>query len=257
MSKAVISLSGGMDSSCLLVNLLGKGYDEIQAVSFNYGQRHAFELTKAKELVAFLQGKGFNIKHDVVDLTSVGKMLNSALTFTKDVPEGHYEGLEMKDTVVPNRNIMFSSIVYAVALSIGDATGENVAIALGMHAGDDAIYPDCRPASVEAAEHAFRISNWGSERVRYVTPYIHTNKEGILRDCLDKCIGLGLEFDDILSRTSTSYAPTADGKSYGKTSSDVERIEAFIAIDRVDPIEYVDGWETVKANAIAVLEAGV
>ena len=254
MKRAVLSLSGGMDSTCLLVNLLANGYSEIQAIGFNYGQRHKVELEKAQKNIEYLQDQGFNVKYQIVDLTTVGVLLDSALTNTKEVPEGHYENEEMKDTVVPNRNIMFSSIVYAVALSLSSKGNNEVAIALGMHNGDNAVYPDCRPESVQAARHAFEISNWGSENVKYLAPYLETNKEGILRQCLVDCDFLDLEFDTVLKNTSTTYKPTKEGKSEGKSSSDIERIEAFININREDPAEYTKPWEEIVAHAKQVLE---
>ena len=254
MKRAVVSLSGGMDSTCLLVKLLAEGYEEIKAIGFDYGQRHKFELEQAKMSVDYLKYRGHNIDFQIVDLSSLGGMLDSALTNTKEVPEGHYENEEMKDTVVPNRNIVFSSIIYSIALSMSSkAGGKEVAIAMGMHAGDNAIYPDCRPESVEAAHHAFKISNWGSEKIVYKAPYLKMNKAGILKDCLNECKFLGLHFDTILKYTSTTYAPTPEGLSYGKTSSDIERIEAFIEIGRKDPIDYVGGWENAVKHAKSVL----
>ncbi len=254
MKKAVLSLSGGMDSTCLLINLLANGYDEVQAISFNYGQKHKKELELAAATVENLKGKGFNVSHKVIDLTSVTELFDSALTSSDSaVPEGHYEQDNMKATVVPNRNIIFGSIVYGVALSLSGRSDCDVDIALGVHSGDHAVYPDCRPESVAAAEYAFKISNWGSERLAYSRPYIDSDKEGILRDCLANCIKLGLDFDEILSNTLTSYNPDSEGRSSGKSGSDIERIEAFILIGRKDPIEYVDGWETSVAHAKEVL----
>lgn len=253
MKKAVISLSGGMDSTCLLINLLANNYSEISAVSFNYGQKHRKELELAAKTVENLRSKGFNVSHNIIDLTSVSKLLHSALTSDIEVPEGHYEQDNMKATVVPNRNIMFSSIVYAIALSIATKSESKVDIALGIHSGDHAIYPDCRPESIEAVEKAFAISNWGSELVSYERPYIYSDKEGILRDCLKNCEELGLDFDDILSNTLTSYNPDSEGRSSGKSGSDIERIEAFIKIDRKDPIEYTQPWEETVSHAKSVL----
>ena len=253
MKRAVLSLSGGMDSTCLLINLLANGFSEVQAIGFDYGQRHKVELQKAQKNVEYLQDQGFNVKYQTVDLTTVGSLLDSALTNTKEVPEGHYEDDCMKDTVVPNRNIMFGSIVYAVALSISSKTNKDVAIALGMHGGDNAVYLDCRPESVEAVRHAFEISNWGSEKIKYLAPYLETNKEGILKQCLIDCEFLDLDFDTILGNTSTTYKPTKDGKSEGKSSSDIERIEAFINVGRQDPAEYTKPWEEIVAHAKSIL----
>ena len=78
----------------------------------------------------------------------------------------------MKETVVPNRNKMFASITQAVALSKANATQEQVDICLGIHAGDHAVYPDCRQEFRDADDAAFRIGNWEAERVGYFTPYL-------------------------------------------------------------------------------------
>jgi 7-cyano-7-deazaguanine synthase len=253
MKKAVLSLSGGMDSTCLLVHLLANGYDEVKAISFDYGQKHKRELELAGKTVKNLQARGYNVTHHIVDLTSVGKLLDSALTSSTAVPEGHYEQDNMKATVVPNRNVIFGSIVYGIALSMSTQLDSQVDIALGVHSGDHAIYPDCRPESVEAVEKAFEISNWGSENVEYIRPYIDSDKEGILRDCLNNSASLGLDFDEVLVNTLTSYNPDAHGRSSGKSGSDIERIEAFIKIGRKDPIEYTDSWDEVVAHAKEVL----
>ena len=98
-------------------------------------------------------------------------LLDSALVEGgEEVPEGHYASENMKATVVPNRNKIFASITQAVALSIANKTEENTAIALGIHAGDHDIYPDCRQEFRDADDKAFREGNWEAERVGYYTP---------------------------------------------------------------------------------------
>ena len=144
MKQAVLSLSGGMDSSTLLLYLLANKY-EVTALSFDYGQKHKVELIRAKELVEYLNSKGQNIKHQIIKIDGLGKLLNSTLVEGgADVPEGHYAEENMKDTVVPNRNKIFSSIIQAVALSIAEKNNTECHIAMGIHAGDHSIYPDCR-----------------------------------------------------------------------------------------------------------------
>ena len=157
--KAVISLSGGLDSTCLLMHLLANGYDEIRAYSFDYGQKHSVELKKVKKNIKFLQRKGYNIEHQVINVRDV--FSDSASSLHRDgeaIPKGHYEDETMKSTVVENRNIIFSAIVYGKALGWANKTGDSVVITLGIHAGDHCIYPDCRPESHEAAKHLFKIS---------------------------------------------------------------------------------------------------
>jgi 7-cyano-7-deazaguanine synthase len=200
----VVSLSGGMDSSTLLLRCL-KEYDTVTALSFDYGQKHRVE-------------------------------------GGAEVPEGHYAEDNMKATVVPNRNKIFASITQAVALSIADKTGEMCDIAMGIHAGDHAIYPDCRQEFRDADDYAFRVGNWGAENVSYWTPYL-------------------VNFDEVYSRTNTSYKPMQHNKvwySDYKSASSVERVEAFIKLGRPDPVEYADEtgpitWEHVVDHVSQVL----
>ena len=255
---AVVSLSGGMDSSTLLLRALSE-YDSVTALSFDYGQKHRVELERAQSLIDYLASKGFNITYKQIKLEGLVDLLNSALVQGgDDVPEGHYEQDNMKETVVPNRNKMFASITQAVALSKANATEEQVDICLGIHAGDHAIYPDCRQEFRDADDAAFRIGNWEAERVGYFTPYLDTDKLGILKDGLVLCENLGLGFDEVYSRTNTSYKPFASGNSDYKSASSVERIEAFIALGRPDPVQYEDetgpvAWEVARDSVAKVL----
>lgn len=251
---AVLSLSGGMDSTCLLIHLLQQG-KEVHCISFDYGQKHKVELERAKENIKYLQLKGFKITHKIVDLSSIMGLFHSALTSNDiAVPEGHYEESNMKATVVPNRNAIFSSIIYGYALSLSIEHNTSVDISLGIHSGDHAIYPDCRPEFRDALEYAFKIGNWDSEKVSYYTPYLLGNKTSILKDCLDCCFELRVDFDTILRNTCTSYNPDLQGRSSGKSGSDVERIEAFLNIGRKDPVEYVEDWEVISSNVKELLK---
>ena len=144
MKQAVLSLSGGMDSSTLLLHLLANDY-QVTALSFDYGQKHKVELERATDLVGYLNNIGQKVKHQIIKIDGLGQLLNSTLVEGgADVPEGHYAEDNMKDTVVPNRNKIFSSIIQAVALLIADKNNTDCYIAMGIHAGDHAIYPDCR-----------------------------------------------------------------------------------------------------------------
>ena len=271
MSKkqAVLSLSGGMDSSTLLLHLLANDY-EVTALGFDYGQKHSVELERAKSLVQYLnfmrlvEGETKDaypiIRHQIIKLDGLSQLLNSALvTGGDDVPEGHYEQDNMKATVVPNRNKIFSSIIQAVALSIA-TTGEkkDVAIAMGIHAGDFAVYPDCRQEFREADMEAFRIGNWDNELVDFYTPYLEVTKLQILEDGLVCCEKLGLNFDEVYKRTNTSYKPYPSGNSDYKSAASVERIEAFINLGRKDPVQYEDEsgavpYEVAEAHVKEIL----
>ena len=255
--NVVVSLSGGMDSSTLLLRCLSE-YDNVTALSFDYGQKHRVELERAQSLVDYLNANNekllaknslgstsevkFNkIKYQVVKLDGLVNLLNSALTEGgDDVPEGHYEEDNMKATVVPNRNKIFASIVQAVALSEANANGLETDIALGIHAGDHAIYPDCRQEFRDADDAAFRIGNWEADKVGYFTPYLDTDKLGILKDGQELVKELGIEFNEVYRRTNTSYKPFPSGNSDYKSASSVERIEAFINLGVDDPVQYED-----------------
>ena len=251
--QSVLSLSGGMDSSTVLLHLLANDY-EVTALSFDYGQKHNVELERAAELIQYLAENGHPVKYQRITLQGLVSLLNSNLVKGgEDVPEGHYEEENMKDTVVPNRNKMFSSIIQAVALSVANAKDCPVAIAMGIHAGDHAIDPDCRQEFRDADYEAFKQGNWDADKVEYYTPYLNGDKFDILKDGEVCCEKLGLDFDEVYKRTNTSYKPTAEGLSDYKSASSVERIEAFLKLGRKDPVVYVDGWETAKAHVEKLL----
>ena len=276
----VVSLSGGMDSSTLLLRALSE-FDTVTAVSFDYGQKHRVELERAQALVNYLNVNNQKINYRVIKLEGLVDLLNSALvTGGAEVPEGHYAEENMKATVVPNRNKIFSSITQAIALSIATEKKEECSIALGIHAGDHAIYPDCRQEFRDADDHAFRVGNWDSELVSYWTPYLEGDKFTILQDGEKLCEKLGVEFNEVYKRTNTSYKPILiphlfyfDYKTQEKTAishemnwysdyksaSSVERVEAFIKLGRPDPVAYADEtgpvtWEHVVKEVTKVLE---
>ena len=243
--KAVISLSGGLDSTCLLMHLLANGYDEIRAYSFDYGQKHSVELKKVKKNIKFLQRKGYNIEHQVINVRDVFSDSASSLPKGGEViPKGHYEDETMKSTVVENRNIIFSAIVYGKALGWANKTGDSVVITLGIHAGDHCIYPDCRPESHEAAKHLFKISNWNSEAVDYIAPFEYIDKGEVLRRGVVAMKSLGFtkaNIKSVLKNTHTCYNPDEKGRSCGECGSCRERLEAFEKNGMEDPLEYLTG----------------
>ena len=277
MAHCVVSLSGGMDSSTLLLRAIEK-YDSVTAISFDYGQKHRVELERAQQLVDYINENcptdencfnGCTVNYRQIKLDGLVDLLDSALVQGgDDVPEGHYEQDNMKETVVPNRNKMFASITQAVALSVANRTEDVCDIALGIHAGDHAVYPDCRQEFRDADDAAFRMGNWDADRVGYFTPYLDTDKFGILQDGEKLCEILGLDFDEVYSRTNTSYKPIKiysrpetnayEWYSDYKSASSVERIEAFIKLGRPDPVGYADetgvvSYQVAKSHVEKVL----
>ncbi len=266
--NVVVSLSGGLDSSTLLLRCL-KEYKSVTAISFDYGQKHRVELERAQSLVKYIN-KILYFRYDYnfinyrqIKLDGLSDLLNSALvTGGDEIPEGHYAEENQRQTVVPNRNKIFASIVQAVALSVANRTGENCDIALGIHAGDFGVYPDCRQEFRDADDQAFRLGNWDAEMVGYFTPYLYGDKFTILQDGEVLCEELGLEFDEVYKRTNTSYKPYPSGNSDYKSASSVERVEAFIKLGRKDPVIYEDetgivSWEKVIDHVQKVLDESV
>ncbi len=216
MKKAIVIYSGGMDSYTVLHKAL-QSNDEVAAISFNYGQRHKKELEYAANVC-----KSIQIQHHIVDLSAINPLLaGSALTDTIDVPEGHYEEASMKQTVVPNRNMIMLSIAVGYAVSINAQS-----VYFGAHSGDHAIYPDCRTEFVEAMNKVCAIANY--QAVEIVAPYLHKNKIDILADG----IVMGLDY----SKTWTCY--NGREKACGKCGACQERLEAFKLNGIDDPLEY-------------------
>jgi len=277
MKQAVLSLSGGMDSSTLLLHLLANDY-QVTALSFDYGQKHRVELQRAQQLIEYINGSLLAknkplVRYQKIHLDGLSDLLHSSLvTGGADVPEGHYEQSNMKETVVPNRNKIFSSLIQAVALSVatkdlgdGQLEKRDVAIAMGIHAGDHAIYPDCRQEFRDADMEAFKLGNWDSDLIYHYTPYLNTDKFGILEDGVKYCEQLGLDFNEVYVRTNTSYKPIQFQTPIGprwysdyKSASSVERIEAFIKLGRRDPVAYANEsgpvkWEVAKSHVEKIL----
>lgn len=223
--KIVIGLSGGMDSTTLLSILLARGY-EVHACIFTYGSKHnPYENKAASDIVDFYQSKDFPLVNYRFDLTGILGNLNSALlaSDSQDIPEGHYEAETMKKTVVPGRNLLFSSVLASLAESI-----EAPQIALGVHSGDHFIYPDCRTEFIKSLDNTIFLST--DQKVEVDAPFRDTDKEGILR------MGYALDLPTPYYLTRTCYKDQE--VSCGKCGSCQERLEAFERIGKVDPIKY-------------------
>lgn len=223
--KTVVILSGGMDSVSMLHKLY-KDNHQLTAISFNYGQRHSKELLLAKENCDLL-----GINHKIIDIDVLKELIsNSALTGDIEVPEGHYEQDNMTQTVVPNRNMIMASLAIGYAVNI-----DYEAIAMGIHSGDHAIYPDCRPEFHSALRTCSLIANY--KPIEVLAPYLYSDKTEIIKD--------GLKNDVDYSKTWTCYK---GGKiACGVCGSCQERLEAFKNNNIEDPIDY-EQRELIKKN---------
>lgn len=240
--KLVISLSGGLDSTCLLMYMLSKGIRHVKAISFDYGQKHVVELKRVKKNIKFLQENGIDITHQIINMKDAFSDSSSSLhQGGEDIPEGDYREESMKSTVVENRNVIFGSIVFGKALGWANKTNSNVLISLGLHSGDHFLYPDCRPESQQLAEKLFKISNFNSDRVDYIAPFEYIDKAHVLKAGVEAMKEIGFNTSNIrkvLRNTNTCYNPNEKGEACGKCGSCTERIEAFAKNHIKDPIKY-------------------
>lgn len=216
-NKSVVVISGGMDSSTLL--LYANQWSQVQTgISFNYGQRHKTELNCAKAQCELL-----GIPHMTIDLQSVGRHLKSALTGTEEVPHGHYAEDNMRATIVPNRNAIMLNIAAGIAISLGAGR-----VYAGMHSGDHAVYPDCRPEFVSALNHMLQIAT-GTE-IRVDTPFIGVDKAEIVR--VGNNLGVNWELTWSCYEGGIIHC--------GRCGTCVERAEAFYLANIEDPTRYAD-----------------
>jgi 7-cyano-7-deazaguanine synthase len=226
MKRAVVLLSGGIDSTTTLAIAISEGYDA-HALSFDYGQRHQIETEAARRVANSLGAKGHRVAK--IDLRIFG---GSALTDDIDVPKQRSEteivqGIPV--TYVPVRNTIF----LAYALAWAEVIQAND-IFLGVNAIDYSGYPDCRPEFVEAFE---TLANLGTKagvegkRFQIHTPLIKFSKAEIIR----KAVELGVD----PSLTHSCYDPTPEGLACGECDSCLLRLKGFREAGLKDPVRYV------------------
>ena len=215
MRKAICLLSGGLDSATCLGVARRDGF-ETYALSFDYGQRHIFELDAAHRVAAALGAADHRVAR--IDLRMFG---GSALTAGIDVPK-HRTAAEMETgipiTYVPARNTIFLSFAMAWAEVLGASD-----IFLGVNAVDYSGYPDCRPEFVEAFEKMANLATKtgveGTTKLKVHTPLLHLSKSGIIR--------LGLECGVDYGLTHSCYDPGANGRPCGACDSCLLRAKGF------------------------------
>ncbi len=218
--QTIVVCSGGLDSVTLAHKVAAERI-LTRLISFDYGQRHKNELEYARRCATRLK-----VPHDVVDIAAVGRLLTgSALTGGGSVPEGHYAKETMRVTVVPNRNAIMLAIAFGVA-----AANQVDAVAAAVHGGDHFIYPDCRPAFVEAFATMQRHALDGLASVSLYTPFLRIGKADIVREGAK----LGVPF----AETWSCYRGGA--VHCGRCGTCVERREAFHLAGIDDPTAYAD-----------------
>jgi 7-cyano-7-deazaguanine synthase len=231
--RTLVVCSGGLDSVTLAHRVAAEGL-LIRLVSFDYGQRHRKELDYARACAQRL-GTG----HDVLDMGDIGRRLGgSALTADVAVPEGHYAEDSMRVTVVPNRNAIMLTIAFGIAMTRGAA-----AVAAAVHGGDHFIYPDCRPAFVEAFAAMQRHALDGFAEIALATPFLHWSKADVVREGAR----LGVPF----AETWSCYKGGA--RHCGRCGTCVERREAFDLAGIGDPTDYDDAdyWHEARRAYLA------
>lgn len=214
----VVCFSGGLDSTVLLYYLKYRRNHVVRALSVDYGQRHRKELDAARDITGLLE-----VPHFVADLSGLRPILSGS-SQTDDavpVPEGHYAEESMKATVVPNRNMLLLSVAGMWAVS-----SKSKFVAYAAHAGDHAIYPDCRGEFSAAMTAALALCDW--EAISLITPFLSKTKASIVHQGYE----LGVPF----ARTWSCYK--GGEKHCGKCGTCVERREAFKDAGVIDPTEY-------------------
>lgn len=227
--KAVVIFSGGLDSTVALFKAVEEvGAGNVEAVSFFYGQRHEREITAARDILKYTA-----IPHTVVDLVGHGSMrgvlpaafmVGGALTDGTPVPHGHYEAPSMKQTVVPNRNMVFIALAAAKLMQYTEESC--MFLYTGVHAGDHAIYPDCRRPFIL---HLLEAVNLMSEdRITLIAPFLRVSKADIVRQ--------GAILHVPFEKTWSCYE--GGDVHCGKCGTCVERREAFEKAIIADPTVY-------------------
>jgi 7-cyano-7-deazaguanine synthase len=217
VNGCVCLFSGGLDSTVLLYEMLKHG--PIYPLSIYYGQRHSRELVSVREICARLRSA-----HQILHLPMLNEVMrgSSQTDISIDVPEGHYEDASMRATVVPNRNMVLLSIAIAYAISVKCRS-----VAYAAHAGDHAIYPDCRIGFVEKMREVAELCDY--EPIRILTPFIGLSKA----DIVARGAALSVPFE-----LTWSCYKGMNNRHCGVCGTCVERREAFERASISDPTVY-------------------
>ncbi|HEW78711.1 MAG TPA: 7-cyano-7-deazaguanine synthase QueC [Phycisphaerales bacterium] len=226
--KAVVLLSGGLDSATVLGMAHGEGF-QCYALTFKYGQRHQQEIGAAKRITTFFKVS----EHRVVDIDLVGFGVSSLIDLALEVPKDRAnldDSAQIPSTYVPARNTIFLSFALGWAEVLGAFD-----IFIGVNAMDYSGYPDCRPEFITAFEKTANLATaaavQGKGRYRIHTPIINMTK----REIILTGTKLGVDY----SLTHSCYDPDEQGRSCGRCDSCRLRLKGFAEAGFEDPIEYV------------------
>ncbi|SBW10038.1 7-cyano-7-deazaguanine synthase [uncultured delta proteobacterium] len=229
MTRAFISFSGGIDSTTLLAHMLAEGY-QVTPVFFAYGSKHG----AAEEAAARNVCRHYGVTCPVVDLTGIFDLACSDSALMARMPDreipsgdqGYREPGSLDATVVPGRNTLFASVLLAFAEAEALRTGQQAVIAMGIHAGDHTLYPDCREPFFTALGNAFDLGT--EKRVKTVAPFVRMDKSAIVKR--------GLELGAPYHLSWSCYK--GGTKACGVCGTCRERLKAFADAGIADPIEY-------------------
>jgi 7-cyano-7-deazaguanine synthase len=239
--EAILSCSGGLDSTSLLLNLLRR-QDNVHILNFDYGSKqNKHELKKLKMNLDYLRNKGFEIDYQTIDISNAMKDLSSSLTRPDiQTPEGEYNRENQKIIFVPNRNAIFASIMYAKAITLYRDTGNDVMICMGIHNNETSVYPDCTPDFFNDLMKAFAKGNYDGDHIWSYIPYGFDNKVDVLRDAVSNCNYLGIDLNIIMGNTLSCYSPNEKGEACGKCPTCRERLGIFEELGLKDPCKYIE-----------------
>ena len=214
--RALVLMSGGLDSTTVLAYAVSQGY-EVTGLSFDYGQRHRIELESSRRIAEY-----YGIRRNVfrVDLTQIG---GSSLTGDIPVEKGQFGRVEVPNTYVPGRNIIFTSIAGGYADIEGIET-----IMLGVNAVDYSGYPDCRPEFISSMEKTLRLGLARSQNLSIFAPLQKLSKSEIIR--------MGMKLGAPYELTHSCYE--GGEKACGKCDSCLLRLKGFMESGFIDPVEY-------------------
>lgn len=227
VESVVAIVSGGLDSSTMLWHLEDKKIKIVEALSFDYGQRHRKELYHVKKIIEKFSKEFYEINHQTVNVSSINSLIaKGSITSTEEVPKEMYDTATQRKTIVPNRNMIFISISAGRAVTVGASH-----VAYAAHASDYEVYPDCRPEFIEAMDQALYLGNlW--DPVRLYAPFQHNTKGDVVKR--------GLETHAPLELTWSCY----EGKERPclECGTCLERTESFLNNDIQDPALSTDEW---------------